>query len=76
MEVSNEIMWLSAGVILILLEFTAAPGVGLLFAGVAALLAGLIAEMLGINLMYQWIIFLAATTILTILFYSIIACLA
>lgn len=70
MEVSNEILWLVAGVIFVVLEFTALPGVGLLFAGVAALLVGGLTESMGTSLTYQWVIFLAGTVILTLLFYK------
>lgn len=70
MEVSNEILWLIAGVILVMLEFTALPGTGMLFAGIAALLVGLLTETMGTSLTYQWIIFLAATVVLTLLFYK------
>jgi membrane protein implicated in regulation of membrane protease activity len=70
MEISTEFLWLIVGVILITLEFTALPGVGLLFAGVSALLVGILVESTGTNQSYQWVIFLAATIIMTLLFYK------
>ena len=70
MEISNEIIWLIAGIILIMIEFTVLPGVGMLFAGVAALLVGVAAENMGANLTYQWVIFLGATIILSALLYK------
>lgn len=70
MEVSNEILWLVAGVILIFAEFTIIQGVGLLFAGISALFVGILTESAGTNLTYQWVIFLATTIILTTLLYK------
>lgn len=71
MEVSNEILWLAAGVILVFLEFTMLPAVGMIFAGIAALIVGILLEA-GVlqEINSQWIVFLAATTILSALFYK------
>ena len=70
MEVSNVLLWLIAGIILVTLEFTALPGVGLLFAGFAALIAGIATENGGASLTYQWVIFFSTTIILALLFYK------
>jgi len=71
MEVTNELMWLAAGVILILLEFTILPAAGMLFAGIAALLVGILLEAGFINgIQTPWIIFLASTCLLAALFYK------
>ena len=70
MEASNEILWLIAGVILVTLEFTMIPGVGMLFAGVAALLVGVLTETIGISFTYQCVIFLAATILFIVLLYK------
>jgi membrane protein implicated in regulation of membrane protease activity len=70
MEASNEILWLIAGIILITLEFTAIPGVGMLFAGVSALLVGILVETTGTSFLYQWVIFLGSTIVLTLLLYK------
>jgi membrane protein implicated in regulation of membrane protease activity len=71
MEVTNELLWLAAGVILVLLEFTLLPAVGMLFAGIAALVVGILMEagiITGIET--PWIIFLGTTVMLAALFYK------
>ena len=57
-------LWLIAGVILIILEFVLMPGVGFLFAGLAALVVGAITELnISHSQAVEWIVFFVATII-------------
>ncbi len=44
MELSPSLLWLIAGMVLIGLEVFGVPGIGLLFAGIAALITGVLVE--------------------------------
>lgn len=71
MEISNEIQWLAAGFIMIVLEFTFLPAVGFLFAGLAALTVGL-AVGLGLidSVLWQWIFALCLSVIYAIVLWK------
>jgi membrane protein implicated in regulation of membrane protease activity len=71
MEVSNEILWLVAGVFMVIAEFALIPGLGLLFAGISAVLVGALLG-LGVDLSQseQIIVFLGGTVILTATLYK------
>ncbi len=71
MELSNEILWLAAGVTLIVLEFTLIPAVGFIFAGFAALIVGLLVGV-GVldSVLYQWIAALSLTVILAVVLWN------
>ena len=71
MEVSIEVLWLIAGVFMVIAEFALIPGLGLLFAGISALIVGSLI-VLGVDLSQseQVIIFLAGTVVLTAALYK------
>lgn len=64
---SASILWLIGGAVLMALEAFGVPGVGFLFAGLAALLTGVLVE-IGIlgagQFMAQWAVFLLTTVLL------------
>jgi membrane protein implicated in regulation of membrane protease activity len=71
MEVSIEVLWLIAGVFMVIAEFALIPGLGLLFAGISAILVGSL-MVIGVDLSQneQIIIFLAGTVVLTASLYK------
>lgn len=64
METSPDLIWFIAGGILLVVEFTLAPAVGFLFAGLAAFVVGFaITSGLVEDTTMQWIVFCASTLI-------------
>ena len=71
MELNNDIIWLVAGVAMLVSEFLLISGVGFIFAGLGALLVGAIMSFGGLDsLTWQWVVFLASTIILAILLWK------
>ena len=71
MEISTDLMWLIAGAILVIFEFTVFPGVGFLFAGIGALITGtLISGGFLTDQIWQWISFFGFSVLSAILLWK------
>ena len=73
MEILHNInyLWLIAGAVLVIFEFMLFSGIGFLFAGLAALTVGALAEMHVLNdLTMQWVVFFIATLVWTLVLWK------